>query len=98
MGINLRTTTAHDTIRTVYNATSLTFHKLYMYIVYEKNIIKSVFLSRYSRILARYHTCQLTYLKISSMNLWLVTNHMNGFRIRLSDWSASRKFMEEILS
>ena len=64
----------------------------------EKNSIKSVFLSRYARILARYHTCQLTYLKISSMNLWLVTNHMTGFRIWLSDWPASRKFMEEILS
>jgi len=70
------------------------------YILYvdEKNIIKSVFLSRYARILARDHTCQLTNLKISSMILWLVTNHMTGFRIWLSDWSASRKFTEEFLS
>lgn len=70
------------------------------YILYvdEKNIIKSVFLSRYARILAKYHTCQLTHLKISSMNLWLVTNHMTGVRIWLPDWSASRKLREEILS
>ena len=52
--------------------------------------------ARTTKLLARYQYCHMTYqLLVSSMNLELPDNR---FRNWISDWSASCKKVEEILS